>query len=126
MSCASRGGPQVVTRCESRRSIIGKAISATLPAGAGPGGGLGDFELISEGNGNDRLGFNESATATFTFTNLNVTTLTLDSVIVHLTSLPNEGSEKVPPSSVPEPVTMLLFGTGLAGIAAKVRRRRKA
>ena len=38
----------------------------------------------------------------------------------------NDTIQAVRIQPVPEPMTMLLFGTGLAGVAAKVRRRRKA
>lgn len=36
------------------------------------------------------------------------------------------GAVNSQPQPVPEPATMLLLGTGLAGVAAKVRKRRKA
>jgi hypothetical protein len=110
--------------------LVLQSSSATSgwTAGTGPGGGLGSFELIAFGNGNnDRLSAGEMATATYVFASA-PSTITFDSMIVHLTSLPNGNSEKIPgtTSQTPEPMTMLLFGSGLAGVAARARRRKAA
>ena len=74
-------------------------------ADAGPGGGLGNYDLIAYGTGRNRLSPNTSGTAVFILTTT-PQQLCIEVSIAHLTSLPNGDSEKpvgvaVPPEGGP-------------------------
>ena len=113
-------------------------ITFTLPAGIAGGPGATYTATVTGSVGADDEGGalivfdNATRSQTFTFSNGEATgsfTLTLPDFVPvtsgDFAALQGQiqGAQQTP---IPEPATMLLLGTGIAGVAARMRRRRKA
>jgi len=90
----------------------------------------GSFSLGANsagGNDADVLNDGESLTVVFTLNGVPPALLEIGGSQVHLQSLPDGQSQK-PNGQIghmPEPASMLLLGTGLVGVASRLRKRRK-